>query len=523
MKRFAYVCMTMCLGMGLMLANGCSDDSDKVSSFTFKVTNSGSPADPQICIPERTAKLKMELFQEPSVTGKAVNLSDSSSGSSASSDASEDPSEEASAKDSVEASSATDVADTQGRLLAEDVHIDYALGTRSDDKDKKNKVTKTYYSTSVDYDGGEPELTINDVEEGAWILRITARDSGGRVLAHYQKGLNSSGGNLTMSGWLEPGAPPEGYLYAAHTSDGNISRVSLYSGLVDTIKLSTGNPAYLFAKKTEVPGFDDVFYATTGGVNILSLTPKFTEKIIDVEDVPFVKNGTHVRSAENAEQAVISFFNDGMVRFFDYTEASSYDYLYTGSGAGYISHVINGDQVWVCNENSQDLSMVDMSERRLVYDNLRLGSDVPRAAEPNPENSRIWILGSRSSDGVVRVIDFSDHDLGGKNWGEFTTNLASPQAIYLNGDEWACVTDGTRDELIFLDAGELDENGNIKEILRDNGTRMKLPGGGSQILSDGDRLYILQDSDIAVIDLDTKSIARTYPIGEVAHSIMRVK
>ena len=167
--------------------------------------------------------------------------------------------------------------------------------------------------------------------------------------------------------------------------------------------------------------------------------------------------------------------------------------------------------------------MVDMSERRLVYDNLRLGSDVPRAAEPNPENSRIWILGNRSSDGVVRVIDFSDHDLGGKNWGEFTTNLASPQAIYLNGDEWACVTDGTRDELIFLDAGELDENGNIKEILRDNGTRMKLPGGGSQILSDGDRLYILQDSDIAVIDLDTKSIARTYPIGEVAHSIMRVK
>ena len=56
------ISLTLCFAaMGLSLACvGCSD-SDESGSLSFKVINSGSPADPQIFIPEGTKNLKLEI------------------------------------------------------------------------------------------------------------------------------------------------------------------------------------------------------------------------------------------------------------------------------------------------------------------------------------------------------------------------------------------------------------------------------------------------------------------------------
>lgn len=499
------ISLTLCFAaMGLSLACvGCSD-SDESGSLSFKVINSGSPADPQIFIPEGTKNLKLEVFQEPSVTGKKVSFSNSA--------ASESNSQtENKAKTLVELAN-------EGQTL-------YALGTSSKDKDKKKNEGKTYYSTSIAYSGGEPELSLEGIQDGDWVVRVSALDGSNSVLAYYQDGLTINGGSRSVKGWLQPGTAPSGYLYAAHTANGTISRVSLYSNLIDSIKLNSGNPAYLFAKRTEKPSFGDLFYATTGGVKILQLTPSFVDKKIDVEDIAFPTDGAFVRSSQSGDSAAVSFFRDGLVRFFDFTQESNYDYVYTGSGANYISNLTNNSQVWVCNENEYDLSLVDINSHSLVYeDNLRLGNDVPKAAEPNSDNTKVWVIGTRSSGGFVRAIDFSNQDMGGRNWGEFTTDLSNPGAIYLASESLGCVTDNTRGELIFLKTDSLDDKGNIDEIFGKSGSRLRLQGGGDQILSDGTRLYILQISQgkIAVVDLETKALSTSYNLGSNARSLMFV-
>lgn len=500
------LCFTA-LGLSLALV-GCSDSDDN-GSLTFKVINSGSPADPQIFIPEATKNIKLEVFQEPSVTGKKVSFSNS-----ATSENDQSPAEDQEQTES-KAKTVSRLAD-QGKPL-------YAFGTSSKDKDKKESGEKTYYSASVAYEGGEPELSLEGIQDGDWVVRVSALDSNNNVLAYYQDGLAVNGDSRSIKGWLQPGAAPSGYLYAAHTANGTISRVSLYSNLIDSIKLNSGNPAYLFAKRTEKPSFSDLFYATTGGVKILQLTPSFVDKKIDVEDIAFPTDGAFVRSSQNGDSAVVSFFKEGLVRFFDFTQQTNYDYVYTGSGANYISHLTNNSQVWVCNENEYDLSLVDINNHNLVYtDNLRLGGDIPKAAEPNSDNSKVWVIGTRSSGGFVRAVDFSEQSMGGRNWGEFTTDLASPGAIYLASEALGCVTDNTRGELIFLKTDSLDDQGNISEIFGKSGSRLALQGGGDQILSDGARLYILQmaQGKVAVVDLETKAIATSYNLGSNARSLM---
>ncbi len=483
---------------------GCSD-SDESGNLSFKVTNSGSPAEPQIFIPEATKNIKLEVFQEPSVTGKKVAFSNSAASESNNSQANST------------AKTASELAD-EGKTL-------YALGTSSNDKDKKNNEGKTYYSTSVAYNGGEPELSLDNIQDGDWVVRVSALDNNNNVLAYYQNGLTINGGNRSVKGWLQPGVAPSGYLYAAHTANSTISRISLYSNLIDSIKLNSGNPAYLFAKHTEKPSFSDIFYATTGGLKILQLTPSFVDKKIDVEDISFPTDGAFVRSSQSGDSAAVSFFREGLVRFFDFNQASNYDYVYTGSGANYISQLTNNSQVWVCNENEYDLSLVDINSHSLVYeDNLRLGGDVPKAAEPNNDNTKVWVIGTRSSGGFIRAVDFSNHDMGGRNWGEFTTDLSNPGAIYLASESLGCVTDNTRGELIFLKTDNLDEQGNIDEVFGKSGSRLRLQGGGDQILSDGTRLYILQISQgkVAVVDLETKAISTSYNLGSNARSLMFV-
>ncbi|MGM9998546.1 MAG: hypothetical protein ACI38Q_04015 [Candidatus Bruticola sp.] len=504
MKRSTIVYLTLCstaLGFSL-ISSGCSE-SENEGNLSFKISNSGSPSEPQIFIPEDTKNIKLEVFREPAVTGQAVSFSSA-----------------ASAEDSTKRADETDGSPTQS-------HVEkplYALGTSSNDKDKNSG--KTYYTVSAAYEGGEPELTIEGIADGEWVVRVSALDSNNQVLAYYQDGLTMNGSDRSVKGWLQSGAAPSGYLYAAHTSNGNITRVSLYSNLVDTIKLSSGNPAYLFAKRTETPSFNDIFYATTGGNKILQLTPAFVDKRIDVENLAFPTNGTFVRSSQNSDTAAVSFFQEGMIRFFNFEQDSDYDYVYTGAGAGYISHLTADNHFWVCNEEARNLSLVDMNSHSLVYeDNLRLGNDTPKAAEPSSDNSKIWVIGTRSSGGFVRAVDFSSHDMGGRNWGEFTTDISSPGAICLVSDSLGCVTDNTRGELVFFDAENLDEEGNINEIFGKSGARLRLQGGGDQIISDGARLYILQISQgkICVVDLATKTEASTYNLGSSARSLMHVK
>lgn len=507
MKRNHYILgLTLCSAvLGLSLACvGCSD-SDDSGSLNFKVTNSGSPSDPQIFIPEATKNIKLEVFQEPSVTGKKVSFSNSTA------------TESDAAQTDSSAKTMTELAQ-EGQTL-------YALGSSSKDKDKKKNSGKTYYSTTVAYNGGEPELSLSDIQDGEWVVRVSALDSNNNVLAYYQDGLTINGGDRSVKGWLQPGSAPSGYLYAAHTANGTVSRISLYSNLIDNIKLNSGNPAYLFAERTEKPSFSDTFYATTGGLKILQLTPSFVEKKIDVEDISFPTDGAFVRSSQSGDSAAVSFFREGLVRFFNFSQESNYDYVYTGAGANYISHLTNNSQAWVCNENEYDLSLVDINSHSLVYeDNLRLGRDVPKAAEPNSDNSKVWVIGTRSSGGFVRAVDFSNQDMGGRNWGEFTTDLSSPGAIYLASDSLGCVTDNTRGELIFLKTDSLDDQGNIEEIFGKSGARLRLQDGGDQILSDGTRLYILQISQgkVVVVDLETKAVATSYNLGSNVRCLMFV-
>lgn len=505
------------LGAGLF-AFGCSE-SGTGADLSFTVKNSGSPAEPQILIPGETSKLKMEIFQEPSVTGKEVTFSDSADNSD---DASDSPSSDS---DSDDVSSADNSEDGDTEESASAAPQGKGFGSGSDDK---SKITKTYYSTTVDYGGsGEPVLEIDGVEQGEWILRITALDKSGETLAYHQEGFNVGRSNANIKGWLQPGKAPEGYLYASRTSDGSISRVSLYSGLVDKYKLTTGSPAYLFAKRTEIPGIADTLYATTGGRFILKIVPDLVKITADIDELGFVQNGLFVRSDTDTDYAAVSFYKDGLVRFFDFSgDSSDFDYAYTGKGAGYISHLTAKNYAWVCNGESDDMTLIDFKNHtKALSGNLRLGGDSPIAAEANADNSKVWVLVKGNSGSMVRVMDFSAQNLGGTEWGRFTTNMSSPGALYLCGDEWACVTDNRRGELIFLDASSRDENRNIDEIFGKSGARMKLSGGGDQIIYDGYRLYVLQSSSgrIAEIDASTKTIVQTFSLGGTSRSMMLVK
>lgn len=464
-------------GAGLCFG-GCSD-SDDTGSLSFTVQNSGTADEPLINIPDGTSTIKMELFQEPSVTGKPVTFKDESSASE-------------------------------------------KLSARGFGKDDDDKVTHTYYSATVSYDGGEPELSISDIDSGEWIMRVSALDSSGSTLGYYQESVSiNSGGSSDKKGWLKSGAAPAGYIYAAHTSEGYMSRVSLYSGIVDKCTLSTGKPAYLFAKNNILPTFTDKIYASTGAASVMELTPYIVDNRMDVEELSFVKNGSYARGGVCA---VVSFSGENMVRFFDYEAdtGSSYDYCYTGQGAGYISNPVDSE-VWVCNTASKDLSRVSLSTRALVNsENTRLGSDIPYAAESETDKEKVWVIGARSGGGFVRALLCDD--VSGKNWGEFTTDLKDPGAVYVNEEKEVCVTDNSRGELIFLDGSKLDENGNIKEVFGSSGARLKLPGGGEQIISDGFRLYILQyeKGSIAVVDLATRTVLGSYALGASARSIIRV-
>ncbi|MBQ7529972.1 hypothetical protein IJT10_08770 [bacterium] len=461
---------------------GCSNSGDETGSISFKIMNSGSPAEPNITIPENTKTLKLELFLEPAVTGKAVSFVDSPY--------------------------------TDSKV--DKVDLKSGLGGDS----KKNVTKHTYYSVTADFNGGEPTLELDDVTEGEWIVRVSALDSEGKNLAYYQDGFNvSSGSKSDNKCWLNSGSAPEGYIYASNTSNGTMTRFSLYSHLLETCKLNTGNPAYLFAKSSE-PSFSDTLYASTGSDHVLSLVPNILEDRFDVEKLQFPNNGAY---AVGGSTAVVSFYNEGLVRFFDYEEKStSYDYCSTGSGADYISRVVDS-KFWVCNKNSKDLSHVSLESRALVRSNTRLGNDVALAAEPNSDDSKIWLIGTRSGSGFVRAI--KSEDTGGTNWGEFTTALQSPEALYVDDKETIYVTDNGRGELVVLDGSKLDDNGNIKELFGKTGERMKLPGGGEQILSDGDRLYILQRSGakLVEVDLHTKTIARSTSLGSAPRSILHVK
>lgn len=495
------------LALGAALCGGCSDDNE-YGSLHFTVRNDGSPAQPEIFIPQETAQLQLELFQEPAVTGKTITFSDSALQEEESDSNSETSGKEAQAK-------------SLGQLAAERTWDNFAFG-----HDKEEEITRTYYRARVDYTGGEPSLEIGDIQQGEWILRVSALDQGGQTLAYYQDGININGGSLELDGWLQSGRAPEGYLYATHTANGTLTRISLYSNIIEQSTLSAGHPAYLFAKRTQTPKFSDPFYATTGGTSLLQLTPDFKANRLDVEELGFVRNGTYVRSAANVDTALISFFSEGLVRFFDFSEVSNYDYLYTGQGASYLSQLTGDDCVWVCNENSNDLSLVDLRERSLALEgNLRLGSDSPKAAEANAANTKIWVLAQRSGGGAVRVIDFSQKDLGGETWAEFTTDLAQPSAIYLESDQWACVADNQRQEAIFLDAANLDEGQRLEELFGESGARLALPQGGDQILSDGDRLYVLQSQagQVATIDIATRTLGQTYKLGGKARHLLKVQ
>ncbi|MBQ7501474.1 hypothetical protein IJT93_01980 [bacterium] len=472
------------IGLGLAVAGagfcfcGCSD-SDETGSLTFTVQNSGTPDDPDIHIPGATANLKMELFQEPAVTGKPVTFKDEPS---------------------------------TGKISAR------GFGEKDD------KTTHTYYFSTVSYSGdGDAELSLSDVDAGEWIMRISALDSSGNTLGYHQESVNINAGNSReKKGWLRSGSAPEGYIYAAHTAEGFMSRISLYSNIVEKCTLNVGHPAYLFAKNSALPSFSDKIYASSGDSNVLELTPYIADNKMDVEELSFVQNQNFARGGVCA---VFSFSSEGLVRFFNYEAdtGSSYDYCYTGAGAGYISNPVD-NEVWVCNTNSRDLTRVSLTDRTTINSqNTPLGSDLPIAAESESDREKVWVIGTRSEGGFVRAL-LSD-DVSGKNWGEFTTDLKSPGAVCVNEEKEVCVTDNSRGELIFLDGSKLDENGNIKEIFGSSGARMKLSGGGDQIISDGSRLYILQyeHGRIVAYDLATKAVLESYSLGTSARSMIRVK
>ena len=549
--------LALCAALLLSLSGcGLFDDDDKPGTVNFDLETSDSPTKPNINVPENTSRFLMELISE---TGQ--NASDSSDSSEAEADSGDDDnsgSDESSERASLrgidmdaeyldadndaegESGAADDGSDDteddgsddtedDGSDDTEDDGSDDTEGDGSDDdgsadgeddssdgeeasseaSSSGNGVETTCsifpasYSVSQDYKAGDSvSMSISDVASGSWILRVSALDSSNKVLAHFQKAVTlSSGQEADMSGWLNSGPAPEGYFFMSSPGSSAVTRLSLMSEDIQELRVSGHYPAVLFFKEGLAAPVGSLLHAITGATDLLDLSVKTSGTDCDIDDQYIPGNNSCVASDGSA---VISYYNDNGVRFYDYDSHTYSDLLYTGNGASELSNVVNG-YVWVSNEKSRDLTKIDIANQTTVGGNFSSG-DTVKKLKLNDTGSRMWTLCMEPTP-CVRVIDTA-----GSNLDNYTTQIVSPSDLWIV-DDLVCVNESSRAEVVFFE--ESDTCNELERIPISEGV-------GDVVFSDGYRLYVkTNQSSLAVVDLATRSYNKTIKItGECSSMVL---
>ncbi len=478
MKKIGLLGLALALLLG-MAGCGMFDKDDGKGKVHFKLNDSNNTSAPNINIPEDTTCFIMELIQEePSDT-----------------DSSDDDSEDSSSEESEDKLLAAKETGASASLSdddssADDSDSDNDTDSSDDSTDGSNEsLTSTCttipatYMASMDYTEGDTvDITIDDVAEGAWVVRVSALDENDKVLAHVQKAVTvGSGENVDVDGYLQSGSAPEGYIFFASVGDG-LYRISLLSEKVEKMDIDY-SPSYLFFMNGLIGSLNDKLYAITHNDKLLEMVPSLTYSTCDVNTHSIPDSSSRVVSGASV---AISYPVEGGVRFYDLIEEDYTGLLSTGRGANEFSNVVN-DCVWVSNEDAQDISKINLSTQKLMGSNISTGYVAAKLAQ-NDAGDRLWTIGTVPSS-YLRVVDNNGNGID-----HYTKQLVTPSSLLITNGE-VCVGDSSRNEVVFFK-----EATKIEEIRR-------LPiaeGVADCLLSDGQRVYALTSSgDLAVIDLTT--------------------
>ena len=518
--------LTLCVLLAASLG-GCNlfKDDDGEGSVSFTLETSDSPMKPNIGVPENTKRFLMELIDETGNASQADGSSDSDVSSEEDSGSETDGSSDSAARSLRAADSAANAEGAAEDAISteadggSDAEEEEESGESSSDGDASEEsssadgasslscettcsIIPASYSISKNYTAGEEvSLTIDKVSSGSWIVRVSALDADGVVLGHVQKAVTvGDGADVSVSGWLNPGPAPEGYLFMADPGANTVTRLSLMSEELQPLYISGHYPAVLFFKEGFDAGKGSLLHALTGAKDLLDITVGISGTDCDaVEQYIPANNGL----VAPGEFAVISYFRENGVRFYNYDDHSYSDLVYTGTGAGEFSNVVNG-YTWVTNENSGDLTKIDIANQKTAGENISTG-DTVKKLWLNDTGSRLWTICQKPKP-CVRVIDSE-----GNNLDDYTEQIVNPSAIRIVGDV-VCVGEGSRNEVVFFT-----EAAKCEEI-----ERIKINEGvGDVFFSDGYRLYVLTNqSSLAVVDLQTRSYNRIIKIKGNCSSIV---
>lgn len=335
---------------------------------------------------------------------------------------------------------------------------------------------------SADFSCEVPEVPV-----GGWVLRVSALDAQGQVLAHLQEPVQvNSGARVRLQGWLRPGPAPEGLLFVANSKGASLTILRLTDGHVEDLPLPQ-NPQYLFSAQGRI-------FVTTMTSQMLAV--EGVRRTIAVLSAP--PGGFDVAGAA---RGVVSFPTEGGIRFLEPENGQFSGLLRTGTLARGISDQV-GSTSWVVNPGDRTMTALEVPS-------MSLGATVPigvpgNQVEQNATGTRVYVVGGGPGEPAppfVRVLEPS-----GVLVRHFTHLLESPAGLLLQ-DGRAYVTDSLRGELIVYE-----DSSNPSEL-----ERVRLgEGSPGQILSDGHRLYVSMASsgEVAVVDLATLKVAGRYRVGQ---------
>jgi len=327
---------------------------------------------------------------------------------------------------------------------------------------------------------------VPEVPVGGWVLRLSALNAQGQVLAHFQEPVQvNSGSRVRLNGWLRPGPAPEGLLFVANSKGASLTILRLTDAHLEDLPLPQ-NPQHLFSAQGKI-------FVTTMTSQMLAV--EGVRRTIAVLSAP--PGGFDVAGAG---RGVVSFPVEGGIRFLEPESGQLSGFFRTGSLARGVSDQV-GSTSWVVNPGDRTMTALDVPS-------MSLGATVPigvpaSQVEQNGTGTRIYAIGGgpgEPSPPFVRVLEPS-----GVLVRHFTHLLESPAGVLLQ-DGRAYVTDSLRGELIVYE-----DSANPSEL-----ERVQLgEGAPGQILSDGHRLYVAMASsgEVAVVDLATLKVAGRFRVG----------
>lgn len=339
-----------------------------------------------------------------------------------------------------------------------------------------------------EYSGsGGATVELPDVPQGNWVVRLSAFDAAGQVVAHYQEQAQvGSGSKVALRAWLHPGPAPEGLLFVANSRGASLSIVRLTDGRVEDLPLPS-NPEFLYSARGKI-------YATTGGSQIMAVEGVQRNVLV----LPAPNGGLFVGGAD---EGVVSYPLEGGIRFLDPVNDTFSDLYRTGATASGISRQV-GSTAWVANAGDSTLTAVDVPARALGT-TLQVGGPGLQV-DQNDAGTRIYVVGGGRTTGAapfLRVLEPS----GNLVW-HHANQLEAPISVHLEGDR-AYVTDALRGELVVIQDGETPSE---RERFRIG------EGYPTQMLSDGTRLFVTMEasSEVAVVDMATLSLVTRYRVGQ---------